>query len=78
MKRATLKTASYAIMHLSVAIAVAYILTGDIAIALSVGIIEPMVQTVAYSAHESIWERWDGYSRALAALFGFRTPGRSM
>jgi uncharacterized membrane protein len=39
-------------MHLSVAITVAFVLTRDWRIALGVGVIEPMVQTVAYMLHE--------------------------
>ncbi len=50
-----LKTFTYGAMHLSVAILVAYVLTGDWAIALGVGIIEPIVQTFAYTFHEKIW-----------------------
>ncbi|MEZ5670570.1 MAG: DUF2061 domain-containing protein [Alphaproteobacteria bacterium] len=53
--RTLAKTASYATRHLSVAIAVAYALTGDWRIALGVGIVEPLVQTVAYSVHERLW-----------------------
>lgn len=49
------KTTSYALMHLTVAIAVAYALTNDWRIALGVGIVEPMVQTVAYTIHERLW-----------------------
>ncbi len=51
------KTTSYATMHLLVAIAVAYALSGDWAIALGIGIIEPAVQTVAYTLHERVWAR---------------------
>lgn len=53
--RSVTKTTSYALMHLTVAIAVAYALTNDWRIALGVGIVEPMVQTVAYSVHERLW-----------------------
>lgn len=54
--RATaLKPVTYSIMHLSVAIAVACALTRDWRIALGVGVIEPMVQTVAYMLHEKAW-----------------------
>jgi uncharacterized membrane protein len=42
-------------MHLTVAITVAYALTRDWRIALGVGVIEPMVQTVAYMIHERVW-----------------------
>ncbi len=49
------KPVTYAVMHLSVAIGVAYALTRDWRIALGVGIIEPMVQTLAYMIHEKAW-----------------------
>ena len=50
-----LKPVTYSLMHLTVAIAVAYALTRDWRIALGVGVIEPMVQTVAYMLHEKAW-----------------------
>lgn len=54
-KPTALKPVTYSLMHLTVAIAVAYTLTRDWRIALGVGVIEPMVQTVAYMAHEKAW-----------------------
>jgi uncharacterized membrane protein len=51
------KPVTYSIMHLAVAVSVAYVLTRDWRIALGVGIIEPMVQTVAYMLHEKAWSR---------------------
>jgi len=50
-----LKPVTYSLMHLCVAIAVAYALTRDWRIALGVGVIEPMVQTVAYMIHDKAW-----------------------
>lgn len=54
------KTGSYSVMHLTVAIAVAYILSGDWRIALGIGIVEPLVQTVAYTVHERVWSKISG------------------
>ena len=51
------KIASYASMHLVVAILVAWALTRDVRIALAVGIVEPMVQTVAFTIHDRLWHR---------------------
>jgi uncharacterized membrane protein len=51
------KTLTYCLMHFTVAIAVAYALTGNWKIALSIGIIEPLVQTVTYHLHERGWNR---------------------
>ena len=55
MKREWIKTFSYGTMHFLVAITVAYVLTGDWRVALSVGSIEPIVQTLAYTFHEKAW-----------------------
>jgi uncharacterized membrane protein len=55
LRRTAFKTLTYSIMHLGVAVSVAYALTQDWRIALGVGIIEPMVQTVAYVIHERAW-----------------------
>jgi uncharacterized membrane protein len=52
-----LRTLTYAGMHLVVAILVAYALTRDWKTALAIGLIEPMVQTVAFAIHEKVWER---------------------
>jgi uncharacterized membrane protein len=54
------KTVTYCAMHFTVAIAVAYALTRDWNIALSIGIIEPLVQTVFFNMHERGWNiaRW--------------------
>jgi uncharacterized membrane protein len=55
LRPSAFKPLTYSAMHLSVAIAVAYALTHDWRIALGVGVIEPMVQTVAYMVHEKAW-----------------------
>lgn len=55
--RSVLKTATYGVMHLTVAFIVAYALTGSIAIALSIGLIEPFVQTIFYNIHEKLWSK---------------------
>lgn len=55
--RQILKTTTYAVMHFVVAVAVAYALTQNWQIALGIGLIEPIVQTVAYTIHERLWER---------------------
>lgn len=59
MNRTLLKTTSYAVMHMTLAIAVAYALTGNLKIALTIGLIEPCVQTVGYFFHERAWHKFD-------------------
>jgi uncharacterized membrane protein len=46
-------------MHLIVAMAVAYALTRDWRAALAIGLVEPLVQTLAYTLHERAWARAD-------------------
>lgn len=71
MPRSLLKTMTYSLMHLTVAMAVAYALTGNWAIALGIGLIEPMVQTVAYTVHERLWEKWmPGRSAPVSSVHG--------
>lgn len=53
--RIIMKTGTYAIMHLAVAISVTYALSGDWRIALGIGILEPAIQTVFYNLHEKLW-----------------------
>lgn len=57
MPRPALKTLTYSVMHFFVAITVAYALTRSWQAALAIGMIEPLVQTIAYAAHERAWER---------------------
>lgn len=57
VKALALKVASYGVMHLIVAVTVAYAISGDWRIALAVGTIEPIVQTFAYAGHDRIWHR---------------------
>ena len=65
MKRDLLKTASFAVLHFGVAFTVTYTLTGSVTIATSVGLIEPLANTVAFYFHERAWRRVDG-TRAVA------------
>ncbi len=55
--RSVIKTLSYSLTHLVVAVSVAYALTNDWRIALGIGLVEPAVQTVAYAIHERVWTR---------------------
>ena len=55
--RLTLKTLSYGTVHIVVATTIAYLLTGNLAVSLGIGLIEPVAQTVVYALHEKLWER---------------------
>lgn len=51
------KTLSYYIMHITVAMVVGYIVTGNIWMAITLSLVEPTVQAVAYFIHERVWEK---------------------
>ncbi len=57
--RLAMKTASYGALHVIVASTVAYALTGNLAAAIGIGLIEPIVQTAVFAIHERLWERGD-------------------
>ena len=56
-RQLALKIASYGVMHLVVAILVAFAITRDWRLALAVGLVEPFFQTIAYSIHDRVWHR---------------------
>lgn len=53
------KTASYYVMHIAVAAAVAYAVTGNLLMAVTLSLLEPTVQAFAFFFHEKAWERRD-------------------
>ena len=75
MPRDLLKTLSYSLMHLTVAVTVAFVLTRDWRIALGVGLIEPLVQTAAYTLHERAWRQAGDQRPPIDAAPHFRHLG---
>lgn len=82
-RRLALKIASYGVMHLLVAILVAFAITRDWRLALAVGFVEPFFQTIAYSIHDRVWHRVERRgmltgveeaSEAFTARLGVMTP----
>ncbi|MCS6995382.1 MAG: DUF2061 domain-containing protein [Casimicrobiaceae bacterium] len=55
MRESLCKTASFAVVHLSVAFGVTYALTGSAPVAAAVALIEPLANTAAYFVHERLW-----------------------
>lgn len=49
------KTVSFAVLHFGVGFGVTYVLTGSVAIATGVALIEPAVNTVVFFFHERAW-----------------------
>ncbi|MDQ8936930.1 DUF2061 domain-containing protein [Acinetobacter rudis] len=54
-QRTLKKTLSYYVMHISIAMLVAYIVTGNMMIAMTLSLLEPTVQAFAFFFHEKIW-----------------------
>ena len=70
MRRDILKTLSYLVIHLTIGFSVAYALTGSIAIAGGIALIEPCINAVAFFFHEKAWAkdwkfRWSSSDRAI-------------
>lgn len=59
LKYTILKTMSYATMHMTVAILVAFVLSGSWRVAFAIGLIEPCVQTFCFFFHERAWHRFE-------------------
>ncbi len=52
-----MKTGSYYLIHICVAALVAYAVTGNLIASLTLSLLEPTVQAVAYFFHEKAWAR---------------------
>jgi uncharacterized membrane protein len=59
IRRDLMKTLSFAALHFGVAFTVAYGLTGSVAVAAGIGLIEPIANTAAFYFHERAWRRVD-------------------
>ena len=60
------KTGTFAMVHFTVAFGIAYLLTGSVAIAGALALLEPMANTVAYLLHERAWARFTPLGTASA------------
>jgi uncharacterized membrane protein len=72
MNPATLKTLTFALLHFGVAFSVAYLLTGSIVVATGIGLIEPVVNTIAFHFHERAWRRAEARRAERPVLAGLR------
>ncbi|MDI1295850.1 MAG: DUF2061 domain-containing protein [bacterium] len=53
-----IKTATYLSIHLTVGFTVAYLMTGSVAIAGGIALVEPLINAVAFFFHEQAWKRF--------------------
>lgn len=61
------KTASFAVVHFTVAFTVGYALTGSVLVGGAIALVEPAINTVAYFFHEKLWEHIDNRAAPSAA-----------
>ena len=54
--REVAKTLSFALLHFAVAFSVTFALTGSVAIATGISLIEPFANTIAFYLHERAWK----------------------
>lgn len=59
MPRDLAKTLSYLCLHLTVGFTVAYAMTGSIALAGGIALVEPCINAVAFWFHERAWRAHD-------------------
>ncbi|QQV67346.1 membrane protein [Acinetobacter junii] len=45
-------------MHITVAMMVAYLVTGNLIMAATLSLLEPTVQAIAFFFHEKVWSRF--------------------
>ena len=71
------KTGTFATVHFTVAFSIAYLLTGSVAIAGALALLEPLANTVAYLLHERAWARFTPRWAPSATPVPQRTAERS-
>ena len=64
------KTATYYVLHVTVAALVAYAVTGNFLLSLTLSLLEPTVQAFAFFFHEKAWQRWGGKAKTAPTLAG--------
>ncbi|MGH6639412.1 MAG: DUF2061 domain-containing protein [Polaromonas sp.] len=64
------KTASCYVVHVTVAALVAFAVTGNFLLAITLSLLEPTVQAFAFFFHEKAWQRWGGQGVAPQATAG--------
>jgi uncharacterized membrane protein len=69
------KTITFACVHFSVAFGIAYLLTGNATVSGALALLEPMVNTLAYYAHEKAWQKLRSPVRSVRHASAAATAG---
>lgn len=67
------KTMTFAVMHFSVAFAVAYVLTGSVVIGGAVALVEPAINTIAFYFHELVWKKFESKGQRYSNSYARQT-----
>ena len=62
-----LKTLTYLSLHLTIGFSVAYVMTGSVALAGGIAVVEPCINAVAFFFHEKAWKRASAAPKLMAA-----------
>lgn len=63
------KTATFAVIHFSVAFSVGYALTGSVLVGGTMALVEPAINTVAFFFHDMAWKKFEANKSELAEVF---------
>ena len=74
------KTASFGVLHLTIAFSISYALTGDVAISGAITLLEPLANTVAFYFFDRYWGHpaWQSRLSRVKTHFGLRASSRSI
>lgn len=63
------KTASFAVLHFSVAFSVGYALTGSALVGGTIALVEPAINTVVFFFHEKAWLKIETHKADIETVF---------
>jgi len=66
------KTASFAVLHFSVAFSVGYALTGSALVGGTIALVEPAINTIVFFFHEKAWGKIEKHKTELQEVFANR------
>lgn len=61
------KTATFAVVHFSVAFSVGYALTGSAIVGGTMALVEPAINTVAFFFHDMAWKKFEENKEQVSA-----------
>ena len=62
------KTLTFAAMHITIAFAIVYLMTGDVMIGGAVALVEPICNSIGYFFHERLWEQRKRAASVISAV----------